>query len=246
MAGGTAQYHWEQQQKAKQAAAAAPAADYPRFGPAGSQFGSNFPDSKVPGSLDDLALFLGQNPSLGDLIMRQEPWNVAGAKPSEAYGGLGVHQAFGLGQAGEMASPLAFGNLIQILLRQGKTDPAQMNQQIAGIGRDTSQAQTNLQGDLARMGQSRSGVGQAINAAVGAQGRQQGAQLRADDAAASQQRLMQALGMYQQLIQNPSLDLASIGSGITAQNQARRQQKDAANQNFWGQVFGTAADVVSG
>lgn len=210
------------------------------------RFQSQFPQGYVPNDRDDLSMFLGQNPSLFDLITRQQPWGLTAAKPSQAYGGTGVGLAYGLQQSGEIANPLAYGNLIQMLLGQGKTDPALMNRQIGQIGRDTQMGQTQLAGELARTGNTRSGVGQATSAAMGQAGRGQVADLRAQDTAMAADRQRQDLGLFMQMIQNPMLDLAGIGAGIAGQNRAHDQANKAADQAFWSNILGTAAIAGTG
>ena len=129
-------------------------------------------------------------------------------------GPAGATTATNLAVGAERGLPVGFDTLLQILQGQGKTDPALFNKQLAGIAQGTQANQTNQQGNLSRLGLSGSGVGQALNAAIGQSGVEQASTATAQENALQEQRKRQDLQLLYQLLLQPGLDAGAISAGI--------------------------------
>ena len=123
-----------------------------------------------------------------------------------------------LGSFGQVLSPLAFGNLGNILASQGKTDPALLNQQLASISQGTQGNQDALQGQLARLGLQNSGVGQAIGGAIGQSGVQQRSSAIAQENALAEERKRSDIGLFNQTITDQIMKAFGITKGVPVDN----------------------------
>ena len=97
-----------------------------------------------------------------------------------------------------------FGQLLELLLRHGATDPTILNREIQGIQRGNEANVNSMEEALAGQGYS-SGVGQALVGAQKAAGTEAVAGARAREAAAQEQRQRQNLLLTLELLINPKL-----------------------------------------
>ena len=143
-----------------------------------------------------------------------------------------------VGGFGADAAPLAFGNLIQNLLNQGRTDPAALNRQLGDISRTTQSRQDQQQGSLARSNLQGSGVGQAINAAIGMGGDQRRADLLAQDARLAEDRKRQDIDQFASTILGPAMGNFGAERGATLANQQRKTDALLAGLGGLGTLLG--------
>ena len=129
----------------------------------------------------------------------------------QASNQVGVDALFPIGYAAAGISPFAYQNLADIIASQGKTDPAAMNRDIAGIQRNTQIAQQDLGGQAAGMGLQGSGVMQALQQAIGQGGREQIAGRQSQETQMAEQRKRQDLQLFLELITNPALAASGMG-----------------------------------
>lgn len=143
----------------------------------------------------------------------------------------------------QSTAPAEFGmgTLFDILKSQGKTDPRLMNQNIAAIDRGTSQQQGALQGFLANAGLQGSGVGQALGASIGQAGQQRQSNLRANEAQLQEQRKREDLNLLMQMLINPQMDWAALGTGQYNADRARGDQNSANKAAAIAGLMGTLA-----
>ena len=157
-------------------------------------------------------------------------------KPSEIGADWFATTALRGGQAGAAtATPVAYANLIEALLGKGQTDPALVNRQVADISRGTAGQQQQVQGELARRGMSRSGVGQALSTAVGQGGENRIAQMRATEAQLAEDRKRQDLDLFLRMVVDPSLNSYGLTQGVAMQNRQMQQNQ----QNGYLALLGT-------
>lgn len=141
--------------------------------------------------------------------------------------------------AAPRASNLAFANLMQGLQNQGQADPRILNNLLGQIGQQTQGQQQQLAGGLAARGLQNSGVGMALQQAVGNAGAQQATNARVADMQGAQQRNLQLMQLFNQLVQQPGTDYMALASQQYNQNANRQQQQQAANQAFWAGLLNT-------
>jgi len=134
--------------------------------------------------------------------------------------------------------PEAYGNLMNILMSQGRTDPALMNRQIAQIGSTTQAGQQAAAGRLAGMGLEGSMAGQGLLSAIGQSGVGQVADLKAREAAAAEERRRQDLMLWLQTYLAPRL--TRRGQNI----QQYIAQLQAAAQGGGGGIWGPIMSAV--
>lgn len=151
-----------------------------------------------------------------------------------------------LAGVGGPASGLAFTNLLDILSRRGKTDPALMNRDLTSIARGTEAAQRGVQGNLASMGLQGSGLGQALSAAVGESGQERKSQYMAEQTAREEQQRRKDLELFMRMIMDPSERAMAMGLGEYNQQMARDAQQSAAKLAFWGDLAKAAGSAVPG
>lgn len=135
---------------------------------------------------------------------------------------------------------LGIGTLSDILLKQGKTDPAMLNQQLAGISRGTQQNQNAVQGTLAQRGMQGSGLGQALSAAIGQAGVGQMSQARAQENQLAEQRKRDDLQLLLQTFINPGIDRWAIQNNqynaAANRSQSDKNQKNAMLSSILGSL----------
>ena len=114
--------------------------------------------------------------------------------------------------------PIGYSTLAQILGLQGKTDPGQMNMDIADILRRTQGQKDALTGNLASQGLQRSGVGAALGEAVSQGGNELVARRQAEETTTAEARKRSDLELLTRMIIDPSLSAAGIAEGTPAAN----------------------------
>ena len=100
---------------------------------------------------------------------------------------------------------LAYKNLADLLINNGKTDPIVLNRNLADISRTSQGQQQDWEGMLAGLGLGGSGVGQSIGAAIGQGGAERRAGAIATDTAAAEARKQQILQLFTDMITNPAV-----------------------------------------
>lgn len=126
------------------------------------------------------------------------------------------------GPLGSQSLNQGLGTLLQILQGQGQTDPRRFNLLEQSIFRGTEASKNAARGELARnLGGLQSGLGNTLLAAIDTAGAQSQADLRANEAALSEERLRQDLGLLLSFFV-PGIDLTGLGLG--AQTQANQNQ----------------------
>lgn len=141
---------------------------------------------------------------------------------------------------------LGVGTLSDILLKQGKTDPALFNQQLAGISRGTQQNQQAVGGQMANRGLGGSGLAAALQAAIGQQGVGQIAGARANENQLAEQRKRDDLQLLLQTFINPGIDRWAIQTGQYNAAANRSQQDQNAKNGFLQQIIGGIANYYTG
>lgn len=159
----------------------------------------------------------------------------AGVNPIAAFRGIGTP-----------ASEIGYGNLLQLLAQNGRTDPRLMNSIMSGIQRDTQGAQMQAQGQAAAHGFGNSGVNAALQAALGQAGTAKQADVRAQDAALQQQRQMQLQDFFRQNIIQPGTDYAALALGQYGQDKQLAQQNKNAQYGFYGSLLSGLASLFGG
>lgn len=148
-------------------------------------------------------------------------------------------------QAGAAGLPVGFANLIQILQGQGKTDPMALNQNLADISRTGQGAQQDLRGQLAGQGLGRSGVGAALQAAIGQGTADRRAGAQAQETQTAEARKRQDIELMINALVGPALQGYGIEKGVSIGQQQLNQQKSAADQQLLvgllGSLFGAFA-----
>ncbi len=168
------------------------------------------------------------------------------------YTSFPTSQALKAGQAGESplinygadTGNLAFKNLYQLLYNNGRVDPRLLAKAQAANARDTQRQQ-----DMARAGAARGGIGggglnAALQSAIGAAGSTRAANMRYQDIADSYGRNQQNLGLFNQLVQQPSLEYSRIGTEWGLAQQAQKNAQKQGWLNFGGNLLGSAGNAV--
>jgi hypothetical protein len=115
-----------------------------------------------------------------------------------------------------------------MLQTQGRMDPRLLARQQALNARSTQQQQDAARADAARRGLGGGGLNQAIQAAIGSAGANRAADFNYKDIADSYARNQQNLGLLQQLVTQPSIDFAALGSNQYSSDRNRQTQQNAA------------------
>ena len=144
-------------------------------------------------------------------------------------------------QAFKDATPVGYGNLMEILLSGGKTDPTAFNRQIAANDRGTATSQQNVQGAFAQQGLQNSGLGMALQGAIGAGGAQRNADVRGQEAQLAEARKREDLNLFMQMVMNPATDQGALALNQYNQSANRDMQKDGAKWQAWAQAIGALA-----
>jgi hypothetical protein len=162
-------------------------------------------------------------------------WNGPGGAANDVGGGGGGGTPYDLfaGKGNRSQKKLAlntgYQNLLDILASNGQTDPARLNLQFQGIDRGTEANQQAATGRLAGAGLEGSGLGQALQAAIGQSGTAQKSQAQANENALAEQRRREDLQLLYQLI---------IGPKLTKRGQDKQLQAALASRSKNGFDFG--------
>jgi hypothetical protein len=122
-------------------------------------------------------------------------------------------------------SSSGFGSILDILGRQGATDPRLMNRNLADIDLQNQMLQRQAQGNLQTYGMGATGGGQALLQAVGQGGATRRADYLGKEAALQEARRRQDLQLMQ-LLFGPKFQR----QGLRNQMAIARLQAEAANQ----------------
>lgn len=193
----------------------------------GQQSGGTQSSTKLADRFDS---FFQSNPDFRDFLFRgnRGSLNIEG-KPtplSTLLAQAGIPELFSRAGFARDASPLAFGQLNEILFNQGRTDPRIMNFQLSQIDRGTQANRDTIQEELSRRGLGNFIGGQALAQAAGSAGEATKAQVRLADEQQRFARQTQGLDLFRQLIQAPSTDALALALG---QFNANASRDDAAS-----------------
>lgn len=143
----------------------------------------------------------------------------------------------GMQFANQAGGPMGdvFASLNELIGRKGATDPGLMNQQLGAINRGTQAQQGQIAGQMANRGLSGSGLGMALQAAVGQGGLDRRAGLMNQEAQQQEQRRRQDLALFYEMVMGPQLD--SLGM---------RKNYEAQSGTDWGAILGGGAQLAAG
>jgi len=144
-------------------------------------------------------------------------------------------------QYGTTSAYLAYPMLQEILFGRGETDPRAMNRQINQIYRGTESLQGAAKANLAGRNLQNSGLGAALDAALGQSGMNQVADLRSREAQIAEQRKRDDLLLFLQMVMGPGIDMSALGLGQYNQNANRSQQREAAGISALAQILSSLA-----
>ena len=144
-------------------------------------------------------------------------------------------------KAFQAATPVGYGNLMEILLGQGKTDPTAFNRQIAANDRGTATSQQNVQGAFAQQGLQNSGLGMALQGAIGAGGAQRNADVRGQEAQLAEARKREDLNLFMQMVMNPATDQGALALNQYNQTANRDMQSKGADYQMYAALLGALA-----
>jgi hypothetical protein len=145
-----------------------------------------------------------------------------GGSTGDVYRKLGASGATLQGTAGLTNQFVGLNNLYQMLLGQGRVDPRLLATAQAQNARSTQQQQTAARGAGVRSGFGNSGLGAALQAALGSAGANRAANLNYQDISDSYGRNQQNLGLLDQLVIQPTLGYAGVGLGhLQSDNQLK-------------------------
>jgi|SRR6185436_1429636 len=134
----------------------------------------------------------------------------------------------------------AYANLLKMLQSQGRVDPRLLASLQAQNARSTQQRQDTARAASARGGLGNSGLAQALQAAIGQAGANTSANLSYQDLADSYKRNQENLGLYNQLVTQPSLGYSNLGVEWGLGQQQQRNAQKAGWLGFFGNLAGTA------
>lgn len=177
------------------------------------------------------------------MVLKGDPW-YRGQKDLTgqlAHGGSG--NPYALYGIGGTANTLGYGNLMQLLAGQGRTDPRATNMQRAQIQQSTQGAQMQQQGMAARQGFGNSGVNAALQAGLANAGNARQSDLTARDSQLSEERRRQDLELFRNLIVGPSIDYNALALGQYAQQSQQKQQGKAAKYGAYASLLGSLAGL---
>ena len=201
----------------------------------------------------DFTNFLGRNPDFTDFVGRAnrtvDRRDPDGTKrfttpvANQALeAGTNLLQPFNSGLANN-AQTMGLARLNEILARGGKADPALLNRNLVASNRDTEGNVNAIQEEMARRGLGGSLAGVGLEGAAREAGSSRNASLRADELAREEGRKRTDLGLMQQLVTDPAIDLTALGMGQFNANQKRSDDRRDANT---GALTSLAAAFIGG
>lgn len=159
------------------------------------------------------------------------------------------------GQGGKLVGQ-GFGQLGDILGREGRLDPTLMNFQLSDIAKGTNSMQDAARASGAASGfQAGSGVDQAVQAAIGAGGADRRQGLIAEEARNQDARQKEGLQLLLQMVMNPQMQMSQQATqlvmsllGVKAGDAGLATQVDvgnaAASDAFIGQLLSSAGSAA--
>ena len=161
-----------------------------------------------------------------------------------AHGGSG--NPYALYGIGGTANTLGYGNLLQLLASQGRTDPRVMNSQMAQVQQNTQGAQMQQQGMAARQGFQNSGVNAALQASLANAGNARQADIRSRDAQLSEERRRQDLELFRNLVVGPSIDYNALAMGQYGADKQNAANEKGGKYAAAGSFIGALASLFGG
>lgn len=162
---------------------------------------------------------------LADQLLRNYYASAFLGEVSTQYSGTGLNVAHALKQGNQKIQTQGMANLYSMLRNQGRMDPRILARQQAANSMSTQRQQDAARAGATRSGFGRGGLNQAIQGAIGSAGANRAADFNYRDIADSYQRNQQNLGLMGQLITQPSIDYAALGSNqYNSDRSANNQQ----------------------
>ena len=118
--------------------------------------------------------------------------------------------------------------LMNLLANPGQTNSDILNRSLLANTRGTQQQQTAARGRMAASGFGNSGLGEALQAAIGQAGQNRETGIYQDDARRREDLLRQDLGFYLDAIINPELATYGANKGVSVAQSAQKSPKQAA------------------
>lgn len=145
---------------------------------------------------------------------------------------------------GNMALGSGFRNLLDIIRSQGRTDPRLFNEQLMSIRRGTEASQGQAAESMAASGMDQSGVGQAIQAAIGQGGENRVASATANEQALSEDRKRKDLMLLLHLIIGPQLQKRGQDLGVSQLESATSAAQAQQQAEMFASLFSAAASFA--
>ncbi len=138
-----------------------------------------------------------------------------------------VNLSSALTRGGTSISLQGMGNLYAMLRNQGRVDPRLLARAQAQNSRATQQQLDAARAGASRSGMSGGGLNAAMQNAIRSSGASRQANLNYQDIADSYARNQQNIGLIDQLVTRPTIDLAAIGSNQYNADRASKNQQTA-------------------
>lgn len=168
----------------------------------------------------------------------QRPTKYSGTgKQATPYAAGALANAELLNTYGNPAQKTGLTNLNQMLQGLGRVDPRILASAQVLNARSTGSQVRSATGAASRAGFGNSGLGLALNSAIGAAGATRAANLNYQDIADSYKRNQENLGLLSQLVTQPQLGYASISSDLYKTKSDSDTQTKAARLGVIGSVF---------
>ena len=133
-----------------------------------------------------------------------------------------------LSAAAQGSLDTGLSTLQDILGSQGRINPLSRNRALVNVGRGTEAQQTSSRQGFAQRGLQNSGVGSAIDAAIGAAGADRAAGVEANFVQQEEQRKRDDLLSLLQLVINPQIQREGIAAGLQTGLAGINQQRQGA------------------
>ncbi len=166
--------------------------------------------------------------------------------PADEYSLAGRVGSDQIRRYGPQESEQAYLSLLDLLKGRGRVDPRLLARAQALNARSTQQRMDAARAGAAGTGFSGGGLNRAVQEAIASSGRTQASNLNYQDIADSYGRNQQNLGLYDQLVMQPSINYADLGLrrslGLLSE---RNRQKDAI-LGFSSGLFKAAGQAAGG
>lgn len=176
-------------------------------------------------------------------VLQYDPYYRSRPNLQDQLSNAGSGSPYVLYGLGGTINSAGYGNLLQLLASQGRTDPRMRNAQMAQVQQSTQGAQMQQQGMAARQGFQNSGVNASLQAALGNAGVARQSDLMARDAQLAEDRKRQDLELFRNLVIGPSIDYNAMALGQYAQQSQQKQQSQAAKYGAYASLLGSLAGL---